>query len=73
QSPALTSALQSWLSSFKTDWEGNEMTQQLHAHIRERHVQDLCQTLVAKKHRLKTSKEEAAELGKKQRHKRNGK
>ncbi|CAM9254704.1 unnamed protein product, partial [Ascophyllum nodosum] len=73
QSPALTAALQSWLSSFKADWEGNETTQQLHAHIRQRHVQGLCQTLVAKKHRLKTCKEEAAELGKKQRRKRNGK
>ncbi|CAM9519930.1 unnamed protein product [Ascophyllum nodosum] len=72
QSPALTDALQSWLSSFKADWEGNETTQKLHAHIWQRHVQGLCQTLAANKHRLKTSKEEAAELGK-QRRKRNGK
>ncbi|CAN0449214.1 unnamed protein product, partial [Ascophyllum nodosum] len=33
----------------------------------------LCQTLIAKKHRVRTCKEEAAELGKKQRRKRNGK
>lgn len=37
---------------------GNETTQQLHAHIRQREVHGLCQALVLKKQRLKTSKEE---------------
>lgn len=58
QSPALTSALQTWLSTFQADWVGNETTQQLHAHIRQRQVHQLCQTLVAKKQRLKATKDE---------------
>lgn len=62
QSPALTSALATWLSSFQADWVNNEATQQLHAHIRQRHVHGLCQTLVVQKQRLKTSKEEVRGL-----------
>lgn len=58
QSPALTEALARWLAVFKNDWVGNETTQQLHAHIRQRQVHGLCQSLVLKKQRLKTSKEE---------------
>ncbi|CAN0163556.1 unnamed protein product [Ectocarpus sp. 8 AP-2014] len=67
QSPALTSALQTWLSTFQADWVGNETTQQLHAHIRQRQVHQLCQTLVAKKQRLKATKDEANEFGKQRR------
>ncbi|CAM9979565.1 unnamed protein product, partial [Scytosiphon promiscuus] len=69
QSPALTSALQTWLSNFQNDWVGNETTQQLHAHIRQRQVHQLCQTLVAKKQRLKTTKDEANEFTKQRRKK----
>lgn len=66
QSPALTSALQTWLSNFQNDWVGNETTQQLHAHIRQRQVHQLCQTLVAKKQRLKTTKDEVGGAGQSQ-------
>lgn len=58
QPPALTAALQTWLSAFQADWDGNETTQQLHAHISQRQVQQLCQTLLAKKQRLKATKDE---------------
>lgn len=58
QSPALKEALASWLSTFRSDWVSNETTQQLHAHISQREVHGLCQTLVLKKQKLKTSKEE---------------
>lgn len=63
QPPALTSALQTWLSTFQTDWDGNETTQQLHAHISQRQVQQLCQTLLAKKQRLKATKDEVGGCG----------
>lgn len=58
QSPALTDALATWLSAFKNDWVSNETTLRLHAHIRQRQVHALCQALVTKRQRLKTSKDE---------------
>ncbi|CAM9448712.1 unnamed protein product [Discosporangium mesarthrocarpum] len=57
------------METFKKDWDNNETTQQLHAHIRQQEVQKLYSSLMGKRQRLKGTKEEAQELAKQRRKK----